>query len=114
MAWQDGLQPWLRPYAVALVSYGGSNVTVSSVYRSYSRQLELWNRWNAYREQGYSSEEIADRFGLFTPLPPGRSKHQYGLAFDVSGPPEWLAWLGAVWNSWGGRWNPGDRVHFEV
>lgn len=114
MTWSAGLQPWLRPYAEALVSYAGSNVTVSSVFRSYSHQLELWTRYQNYRAQGYSPAEIAERFGLFTPAPPGRSKHQFGLAFDVSGPPEWLAWLGAVWTSWGGRWSERDRVHFEV
>ncbi|HIJ80060.1 MAG TPA: hypothetical protein HPP69_12215 [Deltaproteobacteria bacterium] len=114
MTWSAGLQPWLRPYAEALVSYGGSNVTVSSVYRSYSKQLELRNRWEAYRAQGYTSQEIGERFGLWTPALPGRSKHQQGRAFDVSGPKEWLTWLGAVWKSWGGRWWESDPVHFEA
>lgn len=114
MSWEGGLWPPMRPYAVRLVSLAGDNVRVTSVYRSYTHQLNLWTRYQRYLAAGLTPDEIARRYGLFTPAPPGRSKHQYGLAFDLSGSDEWLRWLGAVWQSWGGRWSPRDKVHYEV
>lgn len=80
-----------------------------------ARQSELYNKWLVYRSQGLSSEEIGERYGLWTPAPPGRSFHNYGLAFDLSAPLVELRWLGKVWEAWGGKWGgERDPVHFQV
>lgn len=96
----NGLQPWLRPYAEYLLGhlkpYG---VTVTSVYRSYTKQLELWH---------------ARASNPYPVAPPGCSQHNLGLAWDMVGPPEVLEWAGAVWTSWGGDWTARDPIHFGV
>jgi len=99
------LQPWLYPWAAALVraaqSYGGS---LSSVRRSYSEQLQLYENYR----RGLSR---------YPALPPGRSLHQVGRAFDIAAPDRVLRWLGRVWESWGGRWggrDGTDPIHFEA
>lgn len=93
-----GLKPWLRPYAEYLVSLG-RGVRVTSVYRSYSEQLQLW--LNRSRNP-------------YPVAPPGQSYHQYGRAWDMSGPAEELERLGAIWKSWGGTWSSSDRIHFQA
>lgn len=95
----NGLQPWLRPYAEYLVRHLAPHVTITSVYRSYTRQLELWN--NRARNP-------------YPVAPPGCSQHNLGLAWDMTGPPEVLRWAGAVWKSWGGNWLESDPIHFGV
>lgn len=99
MSFSNSLQPWLAPYAEALVQFGGRSVRVTSVYRSYSDQLRL------YLNRARNPYPVA---------PPGRSYHQYGRAFDVVGPSEILHQLGAIWQSWGGTWNPSDEIHFQA
>lgn len=98
MNWTRGLQPWLRPYAAALVSHF-RGLRITSVRRSRSQQIALWN--NRHNNP-------------FPVAPPGRSLHEYGLAWDMVGPPEVLEAAGKLWNSWGGHWSPTDRIHFEV
>jgi len=93
-----GLEPWLRPYAEYLVGlYPGAVVT--SVYRSYSEQLQLW------RNRSRNPYPVA---------PPGRSWHQRRRAFDVSAPPAVLHQLGAIWRKMGGTWSPSDPIHFQA
>lgn len=98
MSWTTGLQPWLRPYAAALVSYF-PGLKITSVRRSRTEQLRLWN--NRHNNP-------------YPVAPPGRSLHEHGLAWDMVGPPAVLEQAGKVWNSWGGHWSPADRIHFEV
>jgi len=100
------LQPWLRPYAEWLLSaapYAGArSVRITSVTRSRGRQRALYNRFLAGRAQ-------------FPAAPPGRSHHEYGLAWDmVTEPFSALTTLGGWWNQVGGRWSPSDRIHFSV
>lgn len=99
----DGLVPDLRPYAdylYAVAQYNGLRPHVTSVWRSHAKQAYLYGRWVA----GVSRLPAA---------PPGRSKHQFGLAFDMV--TENNAALGALWRSWGGIWGgEKDPVHFEV
>ncbi len=94
----SGLQPWLRPYASALKAYF-PGLRVTSVYRSYSEQLRLWN--NRARNP-------------YPVAPPGQSLHEYGLAWDMVGADDQLEAAGRAWNSWGGHWSPSDKIHFEV
>lgn len=99
------LQPWLTPYARWLVSVapyaGATRVRVTSVWRSRAQQQLLYSRFLA----GQAS---------FPAAPPGRSKHQYGLAWDmVTEPRSALPILGAWWKMLGGTWHPSDTIHFE-
>jgi LAS superfamily LD-carboxypeptidase LdcB len=94
----NGLVYWLRPYAEYLVSLY-PQLRVTSVYRSYSEQLALWN--NRARNP-------------YPVAPPGQSYHQYGRAFDLGGPASQLAAAGATWRSWGGTWSPADAIHFQA
>ncbi len=92
-----GLQRWLQPYAQALISQF-HQLTVTNVWRSRGQQIRLWNK---------------RRNNPYPVAPPGHSKHELGLAWDMVGPPELLARAGAIWNSWGGHWSPADAIHFE-
>lgn len=96
--WDSGLQPWLRPWARALTA-AFRGLTVTSVRRSRTEQLRLWN--TRHRNP-------------YPVAPPGYSLHEYGVAWDMVGPPELLRQAGQVWNSWGGHWSPADPIHFEV
>lgn len=95
-----GLQPWLRPYAEALTGYF-PDLQITSVRRSRTQQIALWNN------RANNPYPVA---------PPGTSKHELGLAWDMVGPKEVLQQAGRVWESWGGRWGGrfGDEIHFEV
>lgn len=100
------LQPWLRPYAEWLVwaaPYAGArSVRITSVTRSRAQQAALYRRFLAGRSQ-------------FPAAPPGRSKHEFGLAWDmVTEPYSVLPILGRWWNEVGGTWHPSDVIHFEV
>jgi hypothetical protein len=90
------------PYAVYLYETAeryGLKPRVTSVWRSTQQQAVLYQRYRA----GLSSLPAA---------PPGLSKHERGLAFDmVTSDP---AAVGALWRRMGGRWFPSDPVHFEV
>jgi hypothetical protein len=100
------LQPWLTPYAellVYLAPYAGArSVRITSVTRSKAKQQQLWERYQRGESQ-------------FPAAPPGRSKHEYGLAWDmVTEPFSALDTLGDWWRQLGGNWYPSDRIHFEV
>lgn len=94
----SGLDPALRPFAQRLVAMF-PELVVTSVFRSYSDQLALWNERHR---------------NPFPVAPPGSSKHERGLAWDMTGPPDRLREAGRVWRSWGGRWFESDPIHFEV
>jgi len=111
MAELNSLDPRLVPYAKYLYSIGkyyDPLLVVTSGFRSRVKQAQLYDRYI----RGDSKIPAA---------PPGRSLHGYGLAFDLAriGKDPFtdplLNWLGAVWNSWGGRYGgPRDPVHFQV
>jgi len=94
-----GLRRWLRPYAQALIaSFPPGSFQVTSVRRSRSQQLALW------RNRANNPYPVA---------PPGSSKHELGLAWDMVGDRSRLEAAGALWKSWGGKWWPADPIHFE-
>ena len=75
---------------------------ITSTRRTSSQQRRLYSRYLA-GEAGYPV------------APPGYSAHEYGEAYDmVVTPMAALADVGATWQNWGGAWNPGDAVHFEL
>jgi len=48
--------------------------------------------------------------GAYPVAKPGTSLHEAGLAVDLVSDDN--AWLGEVWQYWGGQWSPSDVVHF--
>ena len=111
MADLKNLNPGLTPYAkylYAIGKYYDPLLVVTSGYRSAAKQEKLYQRYLS----GASKIPAA---------PPGRSLHGYGLAFDLARigknpfDDPLLAWLGQVWESWGGKYGgAGDPVHFQV
>lgn len=99
----SGLRPWLRPWAQQLVRLAGPYVSITSTRRSRRQQSLLYRRYL----RGQSR---------FPAAPPGRSKHEQGLAFDLYGDRDVLNQLGQIWERWGGRWGGrfNDPIHFEV
>ena len=99
----SGLVPDLRPFAVELLRIAQVNdlhPRVTSVRRTRAEQTRLYNRWRA----GLNPYPVAV---------PGTSAHEVGLAFDMVSDNN--AALGALWQSWGGRWGGAtDPVHFTV
>lgn len=101
-----GLESWLQPYAEWLVSVapyaGARSVRITSVRRSRAKQAMLYQRFLSGQAQ-------------FPAAPPGRSRHEYGLAWDmVTEPFSALYTLGQWWKQVGGTWGPSDAIHFEV
>lgn len=86
-------------YGVAVAN--GLQPRITSVFRSRAVQARLYRNYLAGRSR-------------WPAAPPGKSKHQYGLAFDMVA--DNLPALGALWESWGGRWGGRfhDDIHFEL
>lgn len=106
----------IRPAAEWLYQIGrqaAPALRITSVRRTWSEQSALFKKsaQGGCKGSGCSA---------FPAAPPGRSLHQYGLAWDMARPgvdpftDALLAELGAVWNSIGGRWHATDPIHFEV
>jgi LAS superfamily LD-carboxypeptidase LdcB len=108
MADLRGLQPWLYPWALYLLelaTHAGRRFVVTSVRRSYLQQARLYRDYVA---------KLAAGEPTLPALPPGYSLHQVGRAFDVDTDQETARELGAIWVSWGGRWDASDYVHYEA
>jgi hypothetical protein len=100
------LTPWAK-YLYQLGKQYDGRLVVTSARRSPAKQARLYADW----KRGVSEIPAA---------PPGRSLHEHGLAFDMARigidplTDPLLAWLGAVWEHWGGRWGGiRDPVHFQ-
>lgn len=105
------LDPRLVPYAEYLfriAKYNDARFVVTSARRDRQDQARLYARY----QRGETAIPAA---------PPGRSAHEYGWAFDIarigidpfSDPI--LTALGALWQSWGGRYGGArDPVHFGI
>lgn len=97
------LHPRLRyiarniPRAAAAI---GFNARVTSGFRSYAKQLALYNAWQR-GENPYPAS------------PPGQSSHERGLAIDVvsDSQRDLVRLLTSAGLSWYG---PGDPVHFSI
>jgi len=110
MADLNTLDPRLVPWAkwiYAVGKYYDGRLVVTSSRRSSAKQAELRQKWLSGK-----SAIPANR--------PGTSLHEFGLAFDLARLGKdplndpLLNWLGAVWESVGGRWGGiRDPVHFQ-
>lgn len=102
MSWANELEPWLKPWAELLVSYFPT-LKVTSVYRSPTKQLELWNN------RANNPYPVAR---------PGTSWHEYRRAWDMVGPAQDLELAGRTWETWGGTWggrfHTADPIHFQA
>jgi len=88
---------------IAWLRQQGVRVTVTSARRTRAQQAALYARWLAGRSR-------------YPAAPPGTSKHEAGIAFDLGLDPPVYQQAGAVWEqyaggTWGGRFR--DEVHFE-
>lgn len=103
MASLSKLNPNFLPWAEALLDVArrySLSPHITSGFRSIEKQRRLYERYLA----GQHPLPVA---------PPGKSMHNYGLAFDMISRNN--QWLGAVWASWGGRWGgQKDPVHFSA
>lgn len=97
-----GLHPGLIPYAAWLydsAAAAGLRPRLTSVFRTRQKQAALYALFLAGKMP-------------YTVLPPGRSRHEQGLAFDMV--VERPDVVGGWWRSIGGHWaGPTDPVHFE-
>lgn len=110
MAALNDLHPQLVPWANWIYQLGksyDSRLVVTSSRRSAAKQQRLYDRWR----RGESNIPAA---------PPGRSLHEFGLAFDLARigkdplTDPLLNWLGQVWEYYGGRHGGRrDPVHFQ-
>lgn len=105
-----GLHQALRPAAEWTLAYAnqyGVRPQVTSVFRSWTEQLQLRQRF----EQGIHPYPVAR---------PGESAHNYGLAWDSVLPPEWRgnpqaeAWWEAVREYAGFNVPSNDTIHAEL
>lgn len=94
---------------VEVARQAGLGPVVTSTRRSRTKQAALYRRFLEGKSR-------------LPALPPGRSLHEHGLAFDMvlaRGGDEGLRALGELWKSWGGQWGGDarigyDPVHFQL
>jgi len=100
------LDPNLRPWAKGLYD----------VAREYGLRPRVHSTFRGNREQALLYRRFLEGRSSLPAAPPGRSLHNFGHAFDMtSDVPGAQDWLGAVWESWGGRWGGrfNDSPHFD-
>jgi hypothetical protein len=77
------------------------SITVTSTLRTWQEQAELRRRYEAGVSQWPANK-------------PGDSAHNYGLAFDSTVEPQYLAWWTHVRTLAGFHVPPHDVIHAEV
>jgi len=99
-----GMDPDLRPYAeyaLEIARWYGLDPVVTSVFRSWAEQYQLYLRFKAGKSAWPANF-------------PGDSAHQYGLAFDSWVEPDHQALWAAIRRYVGWYVPPGDVIHAEV
>jgi len=131
MASLSTLDPSFRPYAENFFEFArmvDPRFVITSARRSWWEQMVLFEKFEAKKTFATYIEGTGFIHGFDTPnperilpaLPPWKSKHVQGLAFDMARlnvkpfDDPVLANLGAFWKRIGGDWGPTDPVHFEV
>lgn len=108
-----GLQPPVREAAewcLAFADSYGIPVTVVSGFRSRQEQTRLY--------RNYQQCVATGRFGRtpdckYPANRPGFSAHEYGLAWDATVPPDYMAWWIELRRFAGFHVIPGDAPHAE-
>jgi len=88
-------------WALDVASYYGVPVNVTSVYRSWSHQQRLYDRWKAGKSR-------------YPANPPGQSAHNYGLAWDSTVDARYQDWWDAVRRYAGFEVLENDRIHAQL
>lgn len=97
-----GLDPGFQPWALWLVGNARTTYAVTSTRRTHALQARLYRDFVAGRSR-------------YPVAPPGRSWHEYGLAWDMVAPLAELRRLGALWRRVGGTWGgEKDPIHFQA
>jgi D-alanyl-D-alanine carboxypeptidase len=98
----------LEAFLIEARANGMNNITVTSAYRSYARQSELFNaEVNRLRPvHGENAESVA----AVSIMPPGHSEHQTGLGVDMHTIPTGAAQ--SFGNTPEGRWLAENAHHF--
>jgi len=94
----------IRPAAASAISFArsqGISIVVTSVRRSRTQQRKLYADYLAGRSK-------------FPAAPPGRSAHEYGLAWDSWVEAPYVDWWVAVRRAFGWHVPSNDWVHAEV
>lgn len=94
----------IRPAAASAISFArsqGVSIVVTSVKRSTAEQRKLYADYLAGRSR-------------FPAAPPGRSAHEFGLAWDSYVEPSLVDWWVAVRQAFGWHVPANDWVHAEV
>jgi len=61
----------------------GIKIKIVSGYRSYQRQLKIWNKkYNKYILEGFSPEETVHKIIEYSTIP-GTSRHHWGTEIDI-------------------------------
>lgn len=98
-----GLSPGFATSINSLIRASGGKVWLVSGYRSVERQTQLWNA----AVKKYGSEKAARKWVA----PPGRSRHNHGIAADLGGDLKLAAKLAAQFGLYRPMsWEP---WHFE-
>jgi LAS superfamily LD-carboxypeptidase LdcB len=99
----DGRLQYFVEYLVAWAARAGLGPRITSGRRTAAQQKKLYAAY------------VSGRSAL-PAAPPGKSKHEYGLAVDITANSRAaLNLMGAAWRSWGLTWGGDiDPVHFEL
>mgnify|MGYP000270447945 CR=1 FL=1 len=61
----------------------GINIQIVSGFRSFDRQLQIWNnKYRSYRSQGLSDDLIIKKITAYSTIP-GTSRHHWGTDIDI-------------------------------
>lgn len=111
-----GLDPRVEPYAAAAIAWAnqyGVRVTITSVKRTRAEQQSLYNSYVQCLAKGPVGPGRSEPQCRYPANPPGKSLHEYGLAWDSVVPPEYQDWWDAVRKAYGWRIPANDRIHAE-
>jgi len=111
-----GLHPVVRQMADAAVNWArqnGVNVAVTSGLRSHMQQAQLYARYQECLRRGSVHPSNPDPACRYPANPPGRSAHNFGLAFDSVCPSRYQSWWNEVRRAVGFHVPNSDQIHAE-
>ena len=114
MSGLSGLNPGLRPAAqwtLDVAAHYGVPVTVTSVYRSWQSQRELYDRYRRSVEAGTFRRPGGVQYPANRP---GDSAHNWGLAWDSTVPERYQEWWNYVRRLAGFEVLPNDVIHAQL